>query len=691
MIKIKNQKTKKKHYEFIFLVLLCFTTTVYPQKLKWKTENGWALRETSQGSEKYEKYFSLGVWGIPNYYYSVNNTTKEDPEVFQREKSHFNSYIIQSGFDSYDYFDNVTLFAGINSIFWEFRPPKDTTDFMFKYTHMQNTLLLQDYMIKNKINNAINGVFDINKNRDFIWSTIDEPADGSDGWSWTPKITEIIYQSIKTKTSDNLVFLNLTGSLRGNIHFFDKMHSIESTPDPLVFRDASLSNCPNKVEFFKCKFDSTPRFYCKGDTICERPDSKQISNYYYNTFNLAKDYKSSCDIIGVDAYDEFYTDPKTVGLAISALKAGAGNKPVWIYFDGNGYFRNGEKTPTVVKNIKCQIYTAIINGATGVLFWNDLKKGSEVYNETKMLADTLKMYDDIIKADDVLTNLDTDISQWEDNYNLDIQYVIKQKSNGRQYIIAVNRSSSIRTLEVSGFPVKSLQPFEVFISPSVPKNKQIVSLFSSGKNFVDVDNMKVVNPRFSSFIDSQSKDFQIDRIRFVVPGDYNGDGISDLAIFYDKSDLAQNIVILLSDGKDFRTQSGVIVTDINNGDNWISQSRTEFNLSNVRFATSGDYNGDGTSDLVIFIFYDQNDLAQNIVVLLSNKKEFKDQWGNEVADVKKGDWWISQSRTEFNLSNVRFATSGDYNGDVQYLATSIKILRVIYSYFITNQPQAVVI
>ena len=473
---------RKNYYEIIFLVLLCFTTIAYPQKLKWKTENGWALRETSKGSEKYEKYFSLGVWGIPNYYHKVDNVTKDNSVVFLTEKTHFNTFVIQPGMDLHDYLDNVTLFTGMNSIPWAFDGVIDN------YDKMRKVLNLPESTKIDRIDNTLAYIYNVNKNRDFIWSTIDEPADGSDGWSWNPSFTNTLYQRTKNITNNNLVFLNLTGSLRGNIHFFDKMHPIESTPDPLVFRDASLSNCKNRPEFYKCKFDGTPRFYCSGDgtKYFEREDSRQLSNYYYNTFYLAKDYKNSCDIIGIDAYDEFYTDPKTVGLAISALKAGAGNKPVWIYFDGNGYFRNkNDDTPTIIKNIKCQIYTAIINGATGVLFWNDLQKSTEVYNETKMLADTLKLYDDIIKADDITTNLNTDPLHWEANYNLDIQYVVKQKSNGKQYIIAVNRSSSVKTLDVNGFQVKSLQPFEVFISPGIPENNQNVSLLSNGTNFVD--------------------------------------------------------------------------------------------------------------------------------------------------------------------------------------------------------------
>jgi len=72
--------------------------------------------------------------------------------------------------------------------------------------------------------------------------------------------------------------------------------------------------------------------------------------------------------------------------------------PLWIYFDGNGYARPASVTPEAyLKSVECQIYTAIVHGATGILFWNDWAKTPEVYEQLLPILAKLNQRLDVVK------------------------------------------------------------------------------------------------------------------------------------------------------------------------------------------------------------------------------------------------------------------------------------------------------
>ncbi|MFZ5988129.1 MAG: S8 family serine peptidase [Bacillota bacterium] len=134
-----------------------------------------------------------------------------------------------------------------------------------------------------------------------------------------------------------------------------------------------------------------------------------------------------------------------------------------------------------------------------------------------------------------------------------------------------------------------------------------------------------------------------DVTRRVVSGDYNGDGKNDIATLYDYTNGATRIHVWLSTGSSFQYQGA---------DGWW-RCDSGYTASNVTGrVVSGDYNGDGKSDIATL--YDYGNGATRIHVWLSTGSSFQYQGAD--------GWWRCDSG--YTASNVTGrVVSGDYNGD----------------------------
>lgn len=177
--------------------------------------------------------------------------------------------------------------------------------------------------------------------------------------------------------------------------------------------------------------------------------------WYENTKIIAGDYSGNGDVFGINAFRDFYAYPVLAGLTVDALRAGLGEKvPLWLYFDGNGYAKPGNVAPEqYLVNVKCQIYTAIIHGATGILFWNDWSKTPEVFDELLPVMEELNDNLEIIKLNTVERVIEGD------------KHIIIKGNSKERYIIASNTSKtdSITIEPQKGITLK-LAPLETLIT-----------------------------------------------------------------------------------------------------------------------------------------------------------------------------------------------------------------------------------
>lgn len=142
----------------------------------------------------------------------------------------------------------------------------------------------------------------------------------------------------------------------------------------------------------------------------------------------------------------------------------------------------------------------------------------------------------------------------------------------------------------------------------------------------------------------------------VTAGDYNGDGLDDVAIMYEYSSKDTKIHVFLSTGTSFEKRQTWYT------DNDYTQSR-----ATDRIAT-GDYNGDGLDDIAVMYEYDIT--STMIHVFLSTGTSFNG-WEN----------WFSDTQTYAGVLAIARFVAGDFNGDglddvaamYQYGATSTKL------------------
>jgi peptidoglycan/xylan/chitin deacetylase (PgdA/CDA1 family) len=144
-----------------------------------------------------------------------------------------------------------------------------------------------------------------------------------------------------------------------------------------------------------------------------------------------------------------------------------------------------------------------------------------------------------------------------------------------------------------------------------------------------------------STLDSQ---LDFDYVSFSVAGDYNLDGLDDIAIFYnDPSSEQLNIYLLLSTGSGF-SEAQV----------WYTVNRNEFNFTALKFACAGDYNGNGKPDIAVLYNYfgTAPEISQSVFLFESDGSSFA------LLPVA-----YTTTKAEYDFSNIKYALPGDYNLD----------------------------
>lgn len=453
----------------IFLFITSFVTKA--QVSKWSVKNGWVVK-SNPNNAKEEKFFAIGLWSVPGYTFNKLSEDEEsrkfpnNKEQFLKKIKDFNLFYIQSEYGK-QYMNHVIKMGGTSEFTWFLQNEYlDNKEGDYASYYMMRKLESEQENNSPKLQKTIKTTIDytlkeIGTSRDFIWAPFDEIATGYKSWAWPTKVTDMIYQKIKERTPNKLVYIDLLGSssLIANSFLFEQDYKNKYGKLP--------QNPPFSILKRQSKKRTLNDFYVNhnGEAVIQCIDGRwqidrmTLLSFYRNCFeNLkktAQGYKNSGDIFGINSFQYMYNNPALAGITVDAIKAGIGeNAPVWLFFDSNGYAKpSGEPTTSYIHNIKCQIYTSIVHGATGVLFWSDLGKSDEVFNALLPIISELKGYEQILFLDTV-----------KQGVKGDIHYVIKEDNENRKYIIAVNTSDKKVYFSTKNIKRTLFEPMEVKVN-----------------------------------------------------------------------------------------------------------------------------------------------------------------------------------------------------------------------------------
>lgn len=455
----------------VFFLFVCLSgTLVLAQQSVWKSnQNGWVTRKKPQSSQ-FEKFFAIGLWNMPGY---TANAMESDPETYRvnalqylNNTSLYNIVYMSPGNikDKYERVE-ITGSVGFYETLKEYQKNipgiAESADSDYaQRQYIKNNVDDKDFV--NKLDSLINHTIKLNGPVDYIWAPIDEIVNGGGGsaWCWHPEVGEKIKERIKKQAKNTLVYTDLVGIGRGNTYLFERDYlkknkfMPEKPPYDALGKDAKIMLERPLLGFYR-SYDGKP-VYKEGTPYYEEYNLETLKTMFFeNLKQCAKDYKGCGDVFGINAFIDFNTYPILSGVTVDAIKAGAGaNTPIWFFFDGNGYAKpTGMSVDDFVKLLKCQIYTSVIHGATGVLFWNDRSKSPEVFNTLDSVVKELTENLDIIY-------METQETKFEE----DLHYMIK-KDKQKRYLIASNTSKTeTQKLNIPNVSKKSFQPLEVFIS-----------------------------------------------------------------------------------------------------------------------------------------------------------------------------------------------------------------------------------
>ncbi len=134
-------------------------------------------------------------------------------------------------------------------------------------------------------------------------------------------------------------------------------------------------------------------------------------------------------------------------------------------------------------------------------------------------------------------------------------------------------------------------------------------------------------------------------VQFSVTSDFNKDGLEDIALIYnDPSSEEQQMFVLESNGKGFSEPIS-----------YYSTIRNEFNFTALKFACSGDFNGNGDPDIAVFYNYFglAPETKQAIFLFESDGTSFS---------LLPGDAYIG-TRQEYDFTEMVYGLAGDFNKD----------------------------
>lgn len=468
-----NNERKNMNLKRFFLIALCSCglsmVAVAKGNSLWRTSSdGWVLRKVP-GDKNYHKYFAIGVWNIPGY---THEAMEDDTELYRRsafpylEQSEcYNMVYLPPGKGNVpgnrvEVVGSVGFYKALLKCQSEVSGLTQGKDRDYAVRHYLQAHAESPEFVK-MLDETVHKIITTGHGSDHIWAPIDEIVGGGagNGWCWSPQVGNAIKKSILRQEPHALVFTDLVGISRGNSYLFERRYlqthrQMPETPPYEALGEGAKQLPERPLLSFVQAYDGSP-VYVSGTTDYVEYDLPTLRRFFYENLKICvRDYRGCGDVFGINSFIDCNNYPVLAGVVVDGIKAGVGAKtPVWIFFDGNGYAQpSGQDAAAFVKNLKCQMYTSIIHGATGVMFWNDRSLPPDVFKALEPVVMEIAKQVPVFEGRTLLTHFEGDV-----------HYMVKRVAGGKRVLIAANTSTSNSAPLVFESHHLTLQPYEVQI------------------------------------------------------------------------------------------------------------------------------------------------------------------------------------------------------------------------------------
>lgn len=454
---------------------LLFTLYACEQKIHYQPndysfdDEGWVMR-INPDNNKMEKFFAIGSWHVPGYTFA--NTPESEEEsytnatLFNKKTTPINMVFVTPGHEKDYMSDKIHILNPFSAILHNYFNKIPTLpkgkDKDYYHSQYMKTVVDSDRFteyLEAEIQKLLTKV----TNDKYIFSHIDEIAlGGVSRWAIPPVVGEKINQTLKKFDNNALVYVDLLGHAKGSSYLFEKryLQSNSSMPKAPPYELATPGATESEIPLlgFFHAYNGNPVYnFNNGKYSYVKYDFETLKSMWYENLKIiSHDYKGNGDVFGINAFLDFFAYPVLSGITVDAMREGLGpDIPIWLYFDGNGYAKPSNVTPEdYIHVVKCQIYTSIVHGATGILFWNDWNKTPEVFDVLLPMLDELNNNLDIIK----LNTADKIIKEH-------LHVLIKKGKKGEKHIIATNTDKNNSVIfDLPDGSRKTLEPLEVYVS-----------------------------------------------------------------------------------------------------------------------------------------------------------------------------------------------------------------------------------
>lgn len=455
----------------LFLLIECAKSPESPTRLQWQfNEDGWVLQKGFSGNG-FEKFFAIGTWHVPGYVFTDSMDSdmqqyQNNAALFRERTDPINMVFMTPGLQKDYMSEKIHILNPFYPILHKYLDQvaglpdgKDKDYYRSQYIRkMADSPEFEAYL-----DSEIQKILETLPNNQYIYSHIDEIASGGIGkWAAPPSVGAKIYERVKYYDPNALVFVDLLGHSRGSSYLFEEkyLQTHDSLPKdpPYELVDPEALRCEIPLLGFYQAHNGLPvyQFNERKYSYTEYDFDTLKSLWYENTKLIASAYKGNGDVFGINAFRDYFAYPVLSGMTVDALREGLGPAtPIWIYFDGNGYAKPANISPKeYIEIVKCQIYTSVIHGATGILFWNDWSKTPEVFDALLPMLEELNKNLPIVKLKTIDKKVDDDL-----------HILVKEGKNGSKHIIATNTSKTDKIkINIQGVDKEELEPLEVYIS-----------------------------------------------------------------------------------------------------------------------------------------------------------------------------------------------------------------------------------